>query len=412
MRRISCILLVLFVVAMIVPFSTASAYEGGLLNGKQMYFDTDYSMANGGYTLKSELTDNNNATHLDATSTRIAYLNLDNTYKITSYNLNYSKLTQDAYIWVHFYYKGKLIYQSSGLVNATLNFDVPILTDAVRIDIYNLRFNEVDIFGTVADVVPTNLVSQANDAKVDLTWTNASDISNYVIKRSQTPGGPYTTLGTVTSAAYSANYTDNSVLNGTTYYYIVTGQYSNVGTGNTNEVSATPQQYIPAPAGGLTATAGDSEVLLTWTESVDALSYNVKRATTAGGPYEVIATAIEGTTFVDTSVTNGTTYFYIVTAINSGESSNSNEASATPVNPTRALLTIYLLNGVEKEYDLSMTELNAFLAWYDAKDAGSGPARYAFMKSWNKGPFKSRTEYVIFDKILTFEVNEYEVDEQ
>jgi hypothetical protein len=79
-----------------------------------------------------------------------------------------------------------------------------------------------------------------------------------------------------------------------------------------------------------------------------------------------------------------------------------------PVDTGRAILSITMTNGFEKEYDLSMSQVNAFLAWYDAKDAGTGPARYAFTKTWNKGPFKSRTEYVIFDKILTFEVNEYD----
>jgi len=74
----------------------------------------------------------------------------------------------------------------------------------------------------------------------------------------------------------------------------------------------------------------------------------------------------------------------------------------------RAILIITMINGMDKEYDLSMTEVNAFISWYDAKDVGSGPAKYAFTKTWNKGPFKARTEYVIFDKILTFEVNEYD----
>ncbi len=46
---------------------------------------------------------------------------------------------------------------------------------------------------------------------------------------------------------------------------------------------------------------------------------------------------------------------------------------------------------------------------YDAKDARSGPAKNKFVKTWNKGPFKSRIEYVIFDKILTFDVDEYDV---
>ncbi len=76
----------------------------------------------------------------------------------------------------------------------------------------------------------------------------------------------------------------------------------------------------------------------------------------------------------------------------------------------RALLTIHISGGQIKEYDLTTAELNAFLNWYDTKDAGSGPAKYAFTKTWNKGPFKKRTEYVIFDKILTFDVDEYEVE--
>ncbi|MNC24756.1 hypothetical protein D3C75_728210 [compost metagenome] len=76
----------------------------------------------------------------------------------------------------------------------------------------------------------------------------------------------------------------------------------------------------------------------------------------------------------------------------------------------RAILTITMSNGLEKEYDLSITEVNAFIDWYDKKEAGVGPAKYAFNKEWNKGPFKKRTEYVIFDKILTFNVDEYSVE--
>ncbi|WP_342435716.1 hypothetical protein NSS79_18990 [Paenibacillus sp. FSL L8-0436] len=82
----------------------------------------------------------------------------------------------------------------------------------------------------------------------------------------------------------------------------------------------------------------------------------------------------------------------------------------TPEQPTgdQALLTITLLNGIEKQYDLPMNEVNAFLTWYDARDAGRGPGMYAIDKhSNNKGPFKKRKDYVVFDKILTYEVSEY-----
>ncbi|KTD88222.1 galactose oxidase [Paenibacillus etheri] len=74
------------------------------------------------------------------------------------------------------------------------------------------------------------------------------------------------------------------------------------------------------------------------------------------------------------------------------------------------MLTITLINGTEKEYDLPIVEVNAFLNWYDARDAGRGPGLYAIDKhSNNKGPFNKRKDYVVFDKILTFEVSEYTV---
>lgn len=71
----------------------------------------------------------------------------------------------------------------------------------------------------------------------------------------------------------------------------------------------------------------------------------------------------------------------------------------------RAILIVTLTTGFDKEFDLSMSEINAFLNWYDS---AAGVARYGIDKHENnKGPFSKRTEYVIHDKILTFEVSEY-----
>ncbi|MGG4144873.1 hypothetical protein ABEW34_17290 [Paenibacillus algorifonticola] len=81
--------------------------------------------------------------------------------------------------------------------------------------------------------------------------------------------------------------------------------------------------------------------------------------------------------------------------------------SPDPSENENAILTITLDNGFEKEYDLTATELNAFLNWYDAKAGGTGSAKYGFEKNWNNGPFTTQTEYIIFDKILTFEVSKY-----
>lgn len=184
-----------------------------------------------------------------------------------------------------------------------------------------------------------------------------------------------------------------------------------------NETGYLINKNISAPS-NLTATGGDTKVDLSWTNVSNATGYNIKRGLTANGPYNTIATNVTGTVYLDTSVTNGTTYFYVVTALNNNdESLVSNEASATPQKANqpepepsgdRAILTVTLTTGLEKEFDLSNSEVNAFLEWYDARDSGTGPAKFAINKhDNNKGPFSKRAEYVIFDKILTFSIDEY-----
>ncbi|MFB4326418.1 PQQ-binding-like beta-propeller repeat protein [Priestia sp. BR_2] len=81
-----------------------------------------------------------------------------------------------------------------------------------------------------------------------------------------------------------------------------------------------------------------------------------------------------------------------------------------PVDPVgeRAIFVLTLSNGTEKEYDLSMQEVQQFISWYEGRAAGAGPVTFAINKhDNNKGPFKQRQDYIVFDKIITFEVNEY-----
>ncbi len=87
---------------------------------------------------------------------------------------------------------------------------------------------------------------------------------------------------------------------------------------------------VPAAPTGLTATPGNAQVSLAWGASAGALSYNVKRATVAGGPYTLVANTTVRS-FVNLGLVNGTTYYYVVSAVNSsGEGANSAQASATP----------------------------------------------------------------------------------
>ncbi len=87
----------------------------------------------------------------------------------------------------------------------------------------------------------------------------------------------------------------------------------------------------PSAPTGLTATTASQQVTLSWTASIGATSYNVKRGTATGGPYTLVASPAT-TSDTDTGLTNGTAYYYVVTAVNSvGESGNSSEVKATPM---------------------------------------------------------------------------------
>lgn len=163
----------------------------------------------------------------------------------------------------------------------------------------------------------------------------------------------------------------------------------------------------------LSAVAGNSNVQLSWSAVTGATGYNVKRSLTSGGPYDTIASTVSGSaiTFTDTGLTNGTTYYYVVSAIVSGkESTNSNEASAIPTDSPiltgNAILDIYVDDGTLKEYNLTGDELSDFLTWYDAN--GEGKAYYTFTVKGNVVPFKSVKNYIPYNKILYFDVKEYD----
>jgi len=173
-------------------------------------------------------------------------------------------------------------------------------------------------------------MATAGNAQVSLSWAASAGATLYYVKRATTSGGPYTQI----SSPAATTYADTGLTNGTTYFYVVSA-YNSAGQGaNSAEVSATPTAPpVPPPAPAiLQATAGNTQVSLTWNASAGATSYHVKRSTTNGSGYTQIA-APTTPNYMDMGLTNGTAYFYVVTALNSaGESGNSSQASATPAN--------------------------------------------------------------------------------
>ena len=109
-----------------------------------------------------------------------------------------------------------------------------------------------------------------------------------------------------------------------------TASSSSSSSSSSSAQSQAPAAQTPAAPTGLIATPGSAQVALSWSASSNATSYAVKRAATSGGPYANLGTATV-TSYLDSTAVNGTTYFYVVAAVNSaGSSANSAQVSATP----------------------------------------------------------------------------------
>lgn len=188
---------------------------------------------------------------------------------------------------------------------------------------------------TTIPAVPTGVIATAGNAQVAVAWSASSGATSYHVKRGTASGGPFTQI----SAPTTTSFTDTSVTNGTTYFYVVSALNSAGESANSTAASAkptaptNPQSQIPPTPTSLVATAGNAQISLSWAISSGATTYHVKRSTTAGGPYTQVS-APTTNTFLNTGLTNGTKYFYVASALNaSGESANSAEANATPSAP-------------------------------------------------------------------------------
>jgi fibronectin type 3 domain-containing protein/regulation of enolase protein 1 (concanavalin A-like superfamily) len=179
---------------------------------------------------------------------------------------------------------------------------------------------------------PGGLTAIPGNNQVALAWNTASGATSYTVKRSTVSGSGYTNLQTQSGTGY----TDTTAVNGTTYYYVVSASNAAGSSANSPEASATPAPPAPpGPPGTLIANPGNAQVALTWTASTGTgVSYTVKRSNTPGEGYTNVQAGLTATSFTNTGLSNGTAYYYIVTASNSGgESAPSNEANATPQAP-------------------------------------------------------------------------------
>lgn len=157
-----------------------------------------------------------------------------------------------------------------------------------------------------------------------------------------------------------------------------TATFSNVSITGGSGVEAI---VTPSAPRAVYASPGNRQVPLRWLPCRGATSYQVKRSTTSGSGYATIATVADGeTSYTDNALTNGTTYYYVVSAVNSvGESAGSPEESVTPLPPIirveaesySAQTGIQLENCAEGGQNVAFIGNNDTTR-YDAIDFGTG----------------------------------------
>ena len=183
---------------------------------------------------------------------------------------------------------------------------------------------------------PSSLQAAATSAsQINLSWTdNSNNEDGFKVERKTGAGGTYSEIKTV--GAGVASYSDTGLTCATTYYYRVRANNGAGDSGYSNEANvATSNCPLTAPTApsGLTATVFSySKINIYWVDnSNNEDGFKIERKTGAGGTYSLIkTTSANATSYSDTGLPSSTTYYYRAYAYNSaGNSSNSNEVSAT-----------------------------------------------------------------------------------
>jgi hypothetical protein len=191
-----------------------------------------------------------------------------------------------------------------------------------------------------ATLTVTTATSILNVNQTSLNFSNVNIGSNSVLPVVFTNGGNSNiTISNVTisGAGYSATGIQSGQMVGPGQSATLNVMFAPAGTGLTpgsvTLTSTASNSTVSVALSGTGVQTVSHSVTLTWTASTSTVSgYNVYRSTVSGGPYTKLnSTLVAATTYTDTSVQSGQTYFFVATAVDSSgvESADSTEVSAT-----------------------------------------------------------------------------------
>jgi fibronectin type 3 domain-containing protein len=189
---------------------------------------------------------------------------------------------------------------------------------------------------TVAAPAVTGLnVTSFGDSTVSLAWNQSITGTTFSVYRSTISGDFGLPPVALATGLTSPSYTDNSVSNGMTYYYVVTQTAASAANQSafSNQVTASPTAGAVTPTGMTARNAGTGAVLVDWDNLLTPFDkYTVYRSTD-GVAFSVLAGNLLESRYLDLSAANGTPYTYRVTSTRSGvESAPTPDSQATAKN--------------------------------------------------------------------------------
>ena len=186
---------------------------------------------------------------------------------------------------------------------------------------------------------PSNLTASAASAsQINLAWRdNANNETGFKIER-KTGSGGWNQIATV--GANATAYQNTGLSASTTYYYRVRANNAAGDSSYSNEAGATTAGTRPAAPSNLTASAASaSQINLAWRDNANnETGFKIERKAGSGSWNQIATVSANATTYQNTGLSAGTTYYYRVRANNAaGDSSYSNEAGATTASAARNL---------------------------------------------------------------------------
>ncbi len=177
---------------------------------------------------------------------------------------------------------------------------------------------------------PSSVTAIQGDGKIKIRWNTVKTATSYNIYWSMDKS--FTRSSGYKVQSVISPYSHINLANGTSYYYAVTAVNSGGESALSSIKMVSPQVVVPAAPTSVLVVAGERQVRLRWARVAGADSYNLYWSIKPGVTKqngEKIENVVPGAQY--TELTNGTKYFYIVTAVNAGgESTASTEVSTVP----------------------------------------------------------------------------------